>query len=268
VAFGDRTATIAWAPVDAGLDSLAWQTLALTDSHGTRIPPDDAQVEGVAVDGDLGVLIVQEQPNRAELIDARHRQVRTHVALHVPDDPDLAEVRSSWDDPSSSHAEGVVLLRDGHLLIVKEKHPTALIEFGPAGDAPGGFGPERWLTDGEAWQVDEGEVTLTALAAWHPDSELHEACRDLSDASIGPEGTLLLLSDQGEAVAAVRGRGPADRPFRGSVEARAVFRIRGLRRKPEGLAVLPNGDILIACDRHKIKTNLFVVPRATWAEVI
>jgi hypothetical protein len=268
VAFGDRSATIAWAAVDPGLDRLDWQTLALGDSHGTRIPSHDAQVEAIAVDGDLGVLVVQEQPNRAELIDARHREVRAHIALDVGEDDDLADIRESWQDPDGSHAEGVVLLRDGHLLIVKEKHPTALIEFGPADHASGGFGPDRWLADGEAWERPGQEAVLSALAAWRPDADLSEACRDLSDAAVGPAGALLLLSDKGESVAVVEPHRPASRPFRGTVTGSTVFRVDGLRRKPEGLAVLPGGDVLIACDRRKIKGNLYLVRRETWADVV
>lgn len=268
VAFGDHSSTVAWAGVDADPRTLEWQTLTLDETHGSQIPARGGQVEAVAVDGDLGVLVVQEHPNRAEVVDARARQVRASIVLEVPDAPDLRDLHASWVDPAGSHAEGVVLLADGHLLVVKEKDPAALIEFGPRGDDPAGFGPARWLADGDAWDVADGTSTLQALAVWRPDPRLTDECPDFSDAAVGPAGTLLLLSDQGRAVAAVPAQEPAGQPFAGSFDALVVFGLRGIRHKPEGLAVLPEGDILIACDRRKVRTNLYLVRRSAWEGVL
>ena len=174
---------------------------------------------------------------------------------------------ASWADPKGSHTEGVVLLRDGHLLVVKEKDPPALVEFGPAGQEPRGFGPNQWLPAGEAFSAGEGTVELTALAAWFPDRALQKACPDLSDAGAGPTH-LVLLSDKGQAVAVVPPCAPAGDPFSGEFQAEVVFRVRGLPDKPEGLAVLPSGDVLIACDLPSATMdNLVVVPRAAWEPV-
>ena len=173
----------------------------------------------------------------------------------------------SWADPKGSHTEGVVLLRDGHLLVVKEKDPAALVEFGPAGRAPRGFGPDQWLPAGEAFAVGEGSVELRALAAWFPDRALQKACPDLSDAAASPTH-LVLLSDKGRSVAVVPACPPAGDPFAGEFRAEVAFRVKGLPDKPEGLAVLPGGDVLIACDLPSAAMdNLVVVPRAVWEPV-
>ena len=166
-------------------------------------------------------------------------------------------------------AEGVVLLRDGHLLIVKEKDPAALLEFGPPGDVARGFGDDTWLQAGQPWwegsaTTSAQEVSLVLLAAWEPTREMLAVCPDLSDATVGPAGRLVLLSDQGRCIAVV----PAGRPARdgvaGSFEAIAVWRMSGLGDKPEGIVMLPNRDVLVACDRRKPKRNLFVIPREAW----
>ena len=83
-AIGDRAATIAWAQVGDGTEDLDWQTLSLTEAEGTRIPKDDPQLEAIAVDGALGILVVQESPCRAEYIDAKRRRV---LAAHRPRHP-------------------------------------------------------------------------------------------------------------------------------------------------------------------------------------
>ncbi len=268
-AIGDRKATIAWAAVSEGLADLEWQTLPLRDAQGTRIPHHHPQLEAIAMDGALGLLLVQETPCRAEYIDISHRRVLAHVTLDIPDGAGSAELRRSWRDPDGSHAEGVVMLRDGHLLIVKEKDPAALLEFGPADQSPRGFGPGQWLEPGDPWWEGGGsahaqEVPLVLLAAWSPTAEMASVCPDLSDAEVGPGGNLVLLSDKGSSVAVVPPSTPAPDPFAGSFQAAVVWRLSGVHDKPEGVVVLPDGGVLVACDRPKVKKNLFVVPRDEW----
>ncbi|MCU0300383.1 MAG: hypothetical protein MUF35_02115 [Candidatus Nanopelagicales bacterium] len=263
-AIGDRAARIAIARVRAGDHQPTWEVLDLTEAQGTAIPAKDPQLEALATDGAGGVLLVQEWPNRAEYIDGPSRGVVVGLTLEVPDVPGTQELRRSWDDAEGSHAEGAVLLRDGHLLVVKEKHPAALVEFGPPGDAPGGFGPERWHPYGERWARGTGEQVLVALAAWYPDDALAQACPDLSDADEAPDGRLVVLSDQGMALAVVGPQVPAEQPFAGTFGADAVWELHGISAKPEGVAVLPDGVVLVACDRRKAKRNLFVVRAVPW----
>jgi hypothetical protein len=220
------------------------------------------------VDADVRILLVQEWPCRAEYIDARNRRVLAHVTLEIPDGVGPAALRESWRDPDGSHAEGVVLLRDRHLLIVKEKDPAALLEFAPTGNDARGFGGDRWLGAGQAWWEDVGaadaeDVTLVLVAAWAPTDAMAEVCPDLSDAAAAPNGTLVLLSDQGRCIAVVPAGSPATDPFAGSFEATRAWRMSGLK-KPEGVVVLPNLDVLVACDKRKATKNLFVIPRTEW----
>ena len=102
------------------------------------------------------------------------------------------------------------------------------------------------------------------MAAWEPTAEMLSACPDLSDAEVGPAGNLVLLSDKGRSIALVEAGSPARDIFAGSFEAFAVLRISGIKDKPEGIVVLPNLDILVACDRRKPKENLFRIPREEW----
>lgn len=267
IAIGDRAGAVAWASTDLGTSGGPWETVELGSASGTRIEDGEAQLEAVATDGAGGVLLVQEAPNRAEFVAVAERRVVVEVALDMPDMPDMtgyADLRGSWLDPASSHAEGVVLLRGGRLLVVKEKDPAALVEFGPAGQPPRGFGPEQWLAADEAWAVGEGHVEIVALAAWYPDPELADACPDLSDADVGG-GELVVLSDKGSAFARIGAQAPAAEPFDGTFSAELVVRVKGLADKPEGLVVLPDGDVLIACDmRATNEENLFLVASEDW----
>jgi hypothetical protein len=266
VAIGDHAATITWAELGESIEDLDWQTLSLREAQGTQIPATDPQLEAIAVDAAVRVLVVQESPCRAEYIDGPSRRVLAHIDLEIPDGMGPADLRESWRDPDGSHAEGVVLLKDQHLLIVKEKEPAALLEFAPAGQPAGGYGGDRWLDAGQTWWEGIGEgaaedVTLVLVAAWMPTDAMSDACPDLSDAAAAPNGSLVLLSDQGRSIAEVPAQGPADDPFTGLFEATSVWRMSGVK-KPEGIAVLPNFDVLVASDRRKTSKNLFVIRRA------
>ena len=65
-------------------------------------------------------------------------------------------------------------------------------------------------------------------------------------------------------MARIVGMPPAAKPLEGVISATAGWRLTGLRGKPEGIAVLPDGDVLIACDRKKARGNLFLVPAGSW----
>ena len=70
VAIGDRAATAAWVvlPADDG-GPLVWQVADLTGLPDAGLPAQDPQLEAVCADGAGRVLLLQETPPRAVLID-------------------------------------------------------------------------------------------------------------------------------------------------------------------------------------------------------
>jgi len=259
LALGDRAATAVWF-VEPSDDTapLDWQGVDLTGIEGTRLPPDDPQIEAVCADGAGRVLLLQEWPPRTELIDPATRRVAASIALEVPGHDALAR---SWADPGSSHGEGAVLLSGGHLIIAKEKDPAVLIEFGPPGDAALGFSRGGALPPGAAWSIEPGDHRYVPLAVWSPDKVLAKACADFSDLEIGPDGRLYLLSDQSASIARL-----SDLPATGGmVSATATWRLPDQDGKPEGLAFTPNGRAIVGLDTRKARRNLvlFEPPIAT-----
>lgn len=131
------------------------------------------------------------------------------------------------------------------MLIVKEKDPAALLEFGPAGDVARGFGRDRYLDPGQPCWAGVGltsaqEVSLVLVVAWEPTAGMLAACPDLSDAEVGPAGNLILLNDKGRSVALAPASSPAPDRFAGSFEAIAVWRMpRGSRTSPRGSSCFP-----------------------------
>jgi hypothetical protein len=254
VAVGDRAAKIAWVrlPEDDAMWTPQWRTADISQLKGSEIPADDPQLEAICADGAGRVLLLQEWPPRAELIDPDQRRVIASIRLEVDNDDELAE---SWADEDSSHGEGVIMLPGGHLLIAKEKDPPAFIEFGPRGGRSQGLGSGGALADGAAWPIEPGKHRFTALAVWQPDKKLSKACKDFSDIDVGPDGCLYLLSDQSASIARI------DDLLAGGGQAGVtqVWRLPDVDGKPEGLSFAGDGSAIVALDRSKPTNNLLLL---------
>ena len=253
LAIGDRVAVAAWfAQPKDDMEALAWQTADVTRLEGSRLPEDDPDIEAICADGAGRVLLLQESPPRAELIDPATRRVVASIALEIPGDDRLAR---AWADPAGSRGEGAVLLPGGHLLVAKEKDPAALIEFGPPGARPVGLARGGALAPGAPWEAEPGDQRHVALAVWWPDKGLRTACADFSDLEVGPDGFLYVLSDKSGSVARLSDLQPTG----GVVSAPATWRLGDLEGKPEGLAFTPNGRALVALDTRKARHNLVLL---------
>jgi hypothetical protein len=94
---------------------------------------------------------------------------------------------------------------------------------------------------------------LTVLATWWLGKELTKRLPDISDATIGPDGRLYLLSDQGSAIARLP---DSLDPQGGVVEAEAIWLIAGSPKSAEGLVILDDGTVLVGLDTKLPRRNL------------
>jgi hypothetical protein len=256
LAIGDHKARLASLSLPAPEEGpLEWQTTNIARLPGSDLPKSDPQIEAVCADGEGRVLLVQESPPRAELIDAALSRVVASIHLVVEGKSDLAR---SWSDPDASRGEGAVLLANGHLLVAKEKKPAVLMEFGPRGACPSGLARGRALAAGARWPIEQANHEFVALAVWIPTKALAEACDDFSDLEIGPDGRLYLLSDKSATIARLDDL----RPESGSADCTATWRLDDLDGKPEGLSFDASGRAVVALDKRKAKSNLVLLEPA------
>jgi hypothetical protein len=256
IAVGDRVAKLAWISLphsDSG--ALDWHTVDIAKLPGSELPKKDPQIEAICADGIGRVLLLQESPPRVELIDVKASRVVASIELVVEGHGQLAR---SWSHPKGSRGEGMVLLRNGHLLVAKEKQPSALIEFGSKGSRPQGLSRGGALGDGDRWPLAKGGYQFVALAAWFPDKALAKACNDFSDLEVGPDGRLYVLSDQSATIARLDNLPPSG----GIVELTDVWRLDDLKGKPEGLAFTAEGRAIVALDKRKPRRNLVLLEPA------
>jgi hypothetical protein len=250
IAVGDRVAKVAslFLP-QSDAESLDWRTMNVAKFSGSELPVDDPQIEAICCDGAGRVLMLQESPPRAEFVDLEASQVVASIELAVEGSSELA---LSWSQPKGSRGEGAALLPDGHLLVAKEKQPSALIEFGPPGSRAIGLLAGGALEAGARWPIGEGRHEFVALTVWFPDEALARICADFSDLEVGPDGRLYLLSDKSAAIARLDDLPPGG----GTATCAAAWRLHELDGKPEGLAFTAEGRAIVALDTRKARHNL------------
>jgi hypothetical protein len=258
VAVGDHGPDVAHAAIDPaspGDELAACQVIDLSTIDAPPGSPRVEQAEAVATDGLRQAVVLIEDPPLLLVLDVPDRRM-THV--FALDGGDLAGLGSSWADDPASRGEGVVLMRDGHVLVVKEKKPAGLIEFGPPGSSPLGISELTLHASGEAWPLPAADA-LGALAWWPADDGLD----DLSDAAVGPGGGLYVVSDKSNAIGRLKlplAAGPGHR-----AELERSWRLPDSVVKAEGLAFLPDGRAVVAVDQPDRGRNLITLPSVdTW----
>lgn len=197
VIVGDAAPTLAWTPWTGKPGD--WTVMDLTALPGA--PAETGQFEAVEhVAGDT-VLILCEEPAVLIAVDLAGPRVTGSWHLRV----DLKGLAKPWSKDANSHGEGM-FFSDGHLFVVKEKKPAALIDFGP------------WPPPGpEVSAVSWKELDLP----------------DVSDVCV-VDGEVWLLSDQQRCRQNLAGRrAPID-----------LDKPEGLARTPEGkwLVTVDNRD--------------------------
>jgi len=254
---GDRNSKLGGCRI--GVDGALgeWTTVDLATLAGWPLPPGPSQFESIAADGGSLVALMGEDPPVVLVADTVTREFRATIELTAPVGSLLD---GQWDD-ASSRGEGLVLLRGGRLLVAQEKRPRALIEFGPAGTAAQGLSRHDFLALDESWDAPTGDVAFVPLSMWRLRGEAKRSLGDVSAIGADADGDLWLLSDKSRRV----GRLGLEHPLRPEAdEIHDLDETWDLPEevvKPEGIAALGGGRVLIAMDTRSTSGNGMIVSR-------
>ena len=213
-----------------------------------------SQWEGIDTDETGRVFVLREVPGTVFVFDPALERLGNVLHLTVEDDPGEQE---AWDADENALGEGLLLLRNGHLFVVKEEKPRQLLEFGLPGEEPQGLHHELLITDSGRFPTpDEQTTTFHMLSAWDLGGEALERVGDLSDVTVGPDGRVYLLSDESRCIARLQ---PTVPPESGTVAVDRIWGLPDRLHQPEGLVITPAWDVLVATDHAEQRDNLFLL---------
>lgn len=244
---GDRLFTLPRFTVSPGQRIL--ERVTGTVNLRTRIPDRDeeSQWEGVAVDGAGRIFILEETPGRIFAFDAAAKTLIKVIHLKF-------DALGQGEPAQNSRGEGLVLLKNGHVLVAQEKQEPALIEFGPEQDQPEGVSAATILAGKEEFQLSQDDE-LVPLKIWPLDDESSEVLPDISELALGPEGKIYLLSDEGMTIGVLEGKLRIEEEWS---SVRKYWKLPKEASHPEGLAFLGPAPI-VGCDDPSGRGDLFLL---------
>lgn len=270
LSIGDRFATIAKSVVD--LKDLEMHSTDLIDfskpildrfsvCSSDHIPgckkhyeSISSQWEAIASDSSGDIFLLHEQLATVIVYDPAKRRINSVINFESFDagGPGSRGRKRSTLKSGNALGEGIILLANGHILVIKEREEPTLYEFGLAGETASGYSSDLHL--GETGQFPKlgDKVSMIPLKRWRLPSNLRSC--DLSELTADKEGSLFLLSQNCQWISKVA------LPGVDQIELAVVkqWHLPRKLRRAEALAVLQEGRFIVAQDhKSQSKENLF-----------
>jgi hypothetical protein len=210
--------------------------LADSVSRWTLDPDAGSQWEGLAADGTGCAFVLQEhagderEPSHVFVFAHDLRERVCVIALLVDDGADWNE---EWNDNKNARGEALVLLRDGHLLVAKQKDPVRFIEFGPRGAEAAGLDPSRFLGDKPFEYPSDPLVEYVPLASWGVARADRDELATVNDLAVF-EGRLYAISRKSHLMVQLEARAT---PEEDSVSVERRWAVPADVKNPEGIAI-------------------------------
>lgn len=211
-------------------------------------PADQKDFEALALDGRGQYYLLQEAKARLLVLNPSLDQL-------------VATIDLAHEFTGKKHAnnlfEGLVLLRDGHVLVVKEKKPPLILEYGPKQHQPAGYHAGLKVPAGKGFSFVGPHTTLQQLGRWQlPTDSPYRDC-DFSDLFAAADGKLYVLSDECRGILVL----PGLQPEVATMSVAGFWALPQDVKHPEALGVWPGVGFLVGSDTKKAKKNLFLLQR-------
>jgi len=209
-----------------------------------------SQWEAIDVDAEGNVFVLEEQPGAVHVL-SRGLDERLHTFEFDLSGGEgwLEDLADDWAEEPNSRGEGLVLGLGGHLLVLKEKRASLIVEFGPPDDPPLGY----WRDDHELrrslpFPLPSGDSSrVVPLAVWEFRGKVRDLLPDMSDLAVGPDGFLYAVSGEARVLARIDGDLDPDDDAKISVDV--AWKVPKRAQNPEGLVVLGTKDFFVASDQ-------------------
>ena len=212
---------------------------------------DSSQWEAIAADGKDNICILAEVSSKIFCLTSDLNKERSHFKLDVSS---IKSLKRLWDKKPNSRGEGMILMKKGHILLLKEKKPSLLVEFGPKGDAPLGYDKDTLLQNGTEFDIPRSD-NLVALKTWEFSKSLADLAKDASDITVGPDQHVYILSDENNVLIRLE---EFLKPDEAKVHASAYWKLPKQIEHSEGLVIDNEMHPWVSCDiKQKDRPNFF-----------
>ena len=156
------------------------------------------QWEALYVDPDKRIFLLNESLGTILVYDERKEEITHSINLSrfTLEEKPKADMTRFFDE--NSLGEGFFPLNNGHILVVKESFPPSLIEFGPEGSSPKGFGRNLLVDKEHPYPFSSDKMSLEPLHVWKLPEE-YAAC-DLSELTFSSTTGLSVLSQKCQVI--------------------------------------------------------------------
>jgi hypothetical protein len=207
--------------------------------------------ESVSSDAAGRLYILQEDPARIVVVSPGLDAIEARIDLEVraKDGLDLR-----WERDANARGEGLLLLKNGHVLVVKEKQPLRVIEFAPPEKPAEGYAAGSAIEPSGEFPRP---ARLVAVHAWSFAATAAGAIDDASGINVDADGVLYVLDELRRSIGRVgRTLGTGSR----EIELRESWRLPPPIEQPEGMVFDAERRPLIAIDRKRAdEPNLFLL---------
>lgn len=210
--------------------------------------------EAVASDGSGCVFVLQEEPGSIFVFNSKLNKHLHTIKLVMEPQHNLSEL---WKKDPNKRGEGLVLLKNGHVLVIKQKNPSVIIEFGQAGEAPQGYSVGDAVGD-DSFPLPSSKVSkFVPLKYWKIEEPKAQLMKDLSEVTVGSDSKLYLLSDVSQRIGRINdGLAPNKEEFYLS----QVWNLSDELTNVEGLLLTEDGSPIVTLDKKQASaTNLFML---------
>lgn len=209
-----------------------------------KIKSRNSQWEGLAIDGEKNLFLLREYPSAVFVLNFLADKVLSIIKLDYS--------YSKWKKSKSSNSlgEGIVLLKNGHLLVAKEDDPPALIEFGLKGDKALGYSTKTVLGKNDEFLVSDRRLNYSVLNIWKLPKKYE--C-DISELAIGTKKELYILSQTCGKIFVTKHLKLGQK----TIDVKKSYLLPSVVQKPEALVVLKKGKIIVGSDSKKSKRVIF-----------
>ena len=235
---GDRDGTlIVGSPTGSSMKKLE------TNASGTP------QWESIASDASGRIFVLGEQSGTVTVYEKDAAAIKHTFTIDLP---------GAWRSGNAG-GEGFLLLKNGHMLIVKEKDPVQIVEVGPKGDAPKGYQKGFGIRPSDTFKLPTGTTSKRViLKTWSLGDSTSQVAKDVSDIAVSPTGDLYLLTDQGRAILQMQETVTAEES---KIKAIKVWELPRDVAKPEGLVFLDDGRPIVCSDVTSAGSQIFVLKK-------